>query len=47
MDKTYQRGYLGKNGTLKKLPCTLKKKGNLDETTISCWYNEQNKWTKG
>ena len=47
MDKTYQRGDIGKNGVVLKItPAHWKKKGNLDENTISCWYKEENKWIK-
>ena len=47
MDKTYQRGDIGKTGVVLKItPAHWKKKGNLHENTISCWYKEENKWTK-
>lgn len=46
MDKSYQRGDIGKNGVVVKLtPVHWGKKGDLDSTTDSCWYKEDSKWT--
>ena len=47
MDKSYQRGDIGKNGVVVKVtPAHWSKKGDLSESnTMSCWYKEDSKWS--
>lgn len=46
MDKSYQRGDIGKHGVVVKItPAHWSKKADLDENTISCWYKEESKWS--
>lgn len=47
MDKTYQRGDIGSHGVVLKItPAHWKKEGDMNDNTISCWYKEENKWSK-
>ena len=47
MDKTFQRGDLGKYGVLVKVvPVHWKKGKDLDTNTISCWYRPGYRWSK-
>ncbi|XP_066922832.1 counting factor associated protein D-like [Clytia hemisphaerica] len=47
MDKSYQRGDIGKYGVVVKVtPAHWSKKGDLSEAnTLSCWYKEDSKWS--
>lgn len=47
MDRSYQRGDIGKYGVVVKItPAHWSKKADLSEAnTISCWYKEDSKWS--